>query len=155
MKALSWAICTSDRVAFVSSYERSDAGNLHTYRAILRGEEYGYDKEVLSYKHQAWILYFHTCHIHIFSFPGNPTVVFREGGCHHRNRQCLSAYSRLLTVVCHTRNSYCGSLWKSHATLTLLAKQDLAPFGYNMIDPLKSWCWGSILFYPFKISRFS
>ena len=45
--------------------------------------------------------------------------------------------------------------WKSHATLTLLAKQDLAPFGYNMIDPLKSWCWGSILFCPFKISRFS
>ena len=29
------------------------------------------------------------------------------------------------------------------------------PFGYNMIDPLKSRCWGSILFYPFKISRFS
>ena len=48
-----------------------------------------------------------------------------------------------------------GGLWKSHATLTLLAKQDLPPFGYNMTDPLKSWCWGSILFYPFKISRFS
>ena len=47
------------------------------------------------------------------------------------------------------------SHWKSHATLTLLAKQDLPTFGYNMIDPLKSWCWGSILFYPFKISRFS
>ena len=47
------------------------------------------------------------------------------------------------------------SMWKSHATLTLLAKQDLPTFGYNMIDPLKSWCWGSILFYPFKISRFS
>ncbi len=47
------------------------------------------------------------------------------------------------------------AVWKSHATLTLLAKQDLAPFGCNMIDPLKSWCWGSILFYPFKISRFS
>ena len=46
-------------------------------------------------------------------------------------------------------------LWKSHATLTLLAKQDLPTFGYNMIAPLKSWCWGSILFYPFKISRFS
>ena len=46
-------------------------------------------------------------------------------------------------------------LWKSHATLTLLATQDLPTFGYNMIDPLKSWCWGSILFYPFKISRFS
>ena len=45
--------------------------------------------------------------------------------------------------------------WKSHATLTLLAKQDLPTFGYNMIDLLKSWCWGSILFYPFKISRFS
>ena len=45
--------------------------------------------------------------------------------------------------------------WKSHATLTLLATQDLPTFGYNMIDPLKSWCWGSILFYPFKISRFS
>ena len=56
-------------------------------------------------------------------------------------------------------NFWLGTLgersWKSHATLTLLAKQDLAPFGYNMIDPLKSWCWGSILFYPFKISRFS
>ena len=48
-----------------------------------------------------------------------------------------------------------GTRWKSHATLTLLAKQDLPTFGYNMIDPLKSWCWGSILFYPFKISRFS
>ena len=48
-----------------------------------------------------------------------------------------------------------GNSWKSHATLTLLAKQDLHTFGYNMIDPLKSWCWGSILFYPFKISRFS
>ena len=47
------------------------------------------------------------------------------------------------------------SRWKSHATLTLLAKQDLPTFGYNMIAPLKSWCWGSILFYPFKISRFS
>ena len=47
------------------------------------------------------------------------------------------------------------SKWKSHATLTLLAKQDLPTFGYNMIAPLKSWCWGSILFYPFKISRFS
>ena len=46
-------------------------------------------------------------------------------------------------------------IWKSHATLTLLAKQDLPTFGYNMIAPLKSWCWGSILFYPFKISRFS
>lgn len=45
--------------------------------------------------------------------------------------------------------------WKSHATLTPLAKKDLPTFGYNMIDPLKSWCWGSILFYPFKISRFS
>ena len=39
--------------------------------------------------------------------------------------------------------------WKSHATLTLLAKQDLLTFGYNMIAPLKSWCWGAILFYPF------
>ena len=48
-----------------------------------------------------------------------------------------------------------NNLWKSHATLTLLATQDLPTFGYNMIDPLKSWCWGSILFYPFKISRFS
>ena len=50
---------------------------------------------------------------------------------------------------------YIDNCWKSHATLTLLATQDLPTFGYNMIDPLKSWCWGSILFYPFKISRFS
>ena len=52
-------------------------------------------------------------------------------------------------------NSDLQGYWKSHATLTLLATQDLPTFGYNMIDPLKSWCWGSILFYPFKISRFS
>ena len=53
------------------------------------------------------------------------------------------------------RTSHSIATWKSHATLTLLATQDLPTFGYNMIDPLKSWCWGSILFYPFKISRFS
>ena len=29
--------------------------------------------------------------------------------------------------------------WKSQANLTMLAKQDLPTFGYNMIDPLKSW----------------
>ena len=52
-------------------------------------------------------------------------------------------------------NESLAVFWKSHATLTLLATQDLPTFGYNMIDPLKSWCWGSILFYPFKISRFS
>lgn len=45
--------------------------------------------------------------------------------------------------------------WKSHSTLTLLATQDLPTFLYYMIDPLKSWCWGAILFYPFKNSRFS
>ena len=27
------------------------------------------------------------------------------------------------------------AIWKSHATLTPLAKQDLPTFGYNMIDP--------------------
>lgn len=47
------------------------------------------------------------------------------------------------------------SVWKSHSTLTLLATQDLPTFLYYMIDPLKSWCWGAILFYPFKNSRFS
>ena len=31
-----------------------------------------------------------------------------------------------------------NAFWKSHATLTLLATQDLPTFGYNMIDPLKS-----------------
>ena len=48
-----------------------------------------------------------------------------------------------------------GTTWKSHSTLTLLATQDLPTFLYYMIDPLKSWCWGAILFYPFKNSRFS
>ena len=48
-----------------------------------------------------------------------------------------------------------GISWKSHSTLTLLATQDLPTFLYYMIDPLKSWCWGAILFYPFKNSRFS
>ena len=48
-----------------------------------------------------------------------------------------------------------SQVWKSHSTLTLLATQDLPTFLYYMIDPLKSWCWGAILFYPFKNSRFS
>ena len=33
--------------------------------------------------------------------------------------------------------------------------RDFDPFGQTGLPPLKSWCWGSILFYPFKISRFS
>ncbi len=48
-----------------------------------------------------------------------------------------------------------ATYWKSHSTLTLLATQDLPTFLYYMIDPLKSWCWGAILFCPFKNSRFS
>ena len=46
------------------------------------------------------------------------------------------------------------AVWKSHATLTLLAKQDLPTFGYNMIDPLKSWCWGSFYFTLLKFPVF-
>ena len=45
-------------------------------------------------------------------------------------------------------------IWKSHATLTLLAKQDLPTFGYNMIDPLKSWCWGQFYFTLLKFPVF-
>mgnify|MGYP006872706309 CR=1 FL=1 len=52
-------------------------------------------------------------------------------------------------------NASFDPLWKNHSTLTLLATQDLPTFLYYMIDPLKSWCWGTILFYPFKNSRFS
>ena len=44
--------------------------------------------------------------------------------------------------------------WKSHATLTLLAKLDLPTFGYNMIDPLKSWCWGQFYFTLLKFPVF-
>ncbi|RGO82976.1 hypothetical protein DXA84_20525, partial [Phocaeicola vulgatus] len=62
---------------------------------------------------------------------------------------------RCSSAFCFSMMKSFRSRWKSHATLTLLAKQDLPTFGYNMIAPLKSWCWGSILFYPFKISRFS
>ena len=74
-----------------------------------------------------------------------------------------AARSRTAPLCCNDKFRACSissdfrrpENWKSHATLTLLAKQDLPTFGYNMIAPLKSWCWGSILFYPFKISRFS
>ena len=76
--------------------------------------------------------------------------------------ECRHERNEKYRLLCYI-NRYCSALfpyfdrsnWKSHATLTLLATQDLPTFGYNMIDPLKSWCWGSILFYPFKISRFS
>ncbi len=74
--------------------------------------------------------------------------VLKDAGYHLNRRDGLRYPS-------YVRLDGDGRRWKSHATLTLLAKQDLPTFGYNMIDPLKSWCWGSILFYPFKISRFS
>lgn len=71
-------------------------------------------------------------------------------------QRCSSIFGYQFSEIVRSLMSvyFCGG-WKSHATLTPLAKQDLPTFGYNMIDPLKSWCWGSILFYPFKISRFS
>ena len=92
--------------------------------------------------------------------------LYAEGMAELKENQYNKALSKLLRYVqIEERNSRKDTLnlmkayynvgWKSHATLTLLAKQDLPTFGYNMIDPLKSWCWGSILFYPFKISRFS
>ena len=65
----------------------------------------------------------------------------------------LVIYPLLFTAVVHFRTLPLG--WESHSTLTLLATQDLPTFLYYMIDPLKSWCWGAILFYPFKNSRFS
>ncbi|NMW69276.1 hypothetical protein [Phocaeicola vulgatus] len=58
-------------------------------------------------------------------------------------------------VPIRMRVIFASQRWKSHSTLTLLATQDLPTFLYYMIDPLKSWCWGAILFYPFKNSRFS
>ena len=71
-------------------------------------------------------------------------------------RRCVGDENiRTFRNICIMFGLTVSNAWKSHATLTLLAKQDLPTFGYNMIDPLKSWCWGSILFYPFKISRFS
>lgn len=73
----------------------------------------------------------------------NLQIYFR--GVHRDSPIFVASFCRTLLRQC----------WKSHATLTPLAKQNLPTFGYNMIDPLKSWCWGSILFYPFKISRFS
>ena len=41
------------------------------------------------------------------------------------------------------------------ATVSILTAMGEGVEPMLMIDPLKSWCWGSILFYPFKISRFS
>ena len=70
--------------------------------------------------------------------------------CTYQEMEQLTVNEQVTTVITASE-----PIWKSHATLTLLATQDLPTFGYNMIDPLKSWCWGSILFYPFKISRFS
>ncbi len=115
----------SDRVALVSSYERSDAGNLHTYRAILWGKEYGYDKEMLSYKYQAWILYLHSCHIHIFSFPGNHTVIFVNEAA---TIEIGSAYLRIVgfsqlfaTLETLTSGAYTGQgLTKYPATVSIV-----------------------------------
>ena len=53
-------------------------------------------------------------------------------------------------AICATRNGV-----EKPCDFDPFGQTGLSPFGYNMIDPLKSWCWGSILFYPFKISRFS
>ena len=71
--------------------------------------------------------------------------------------QPLLVYSHYDTENTHLHiiTSRVAPDWKSHSTLPLLATQDLPTFLYYMIDPLKSWCWGAILFYPFKNSRFS
>ena len=57
------------------------------------------------------------------------------------------------SVIQDCQEEYTGTIlkmyWKSHATLTLLAKQDLPTLGHNMIDPLKSWCWGGNFILPF------
>ena len=75
------------------------------------------------------------------------------------SNQKLNAYLKEIADVCGIKKNLTFHLarhtWKIHSTLPLLATQDLPTFGYNMIAPLKSWCWGSILFYPFNISRFS
>lgn len=74
------------------------------------------------------------------------------------NQQLDSLYKDLEAAHNNDERTVClmfNADWKSHSTLTLLATQDLPTFLYYMIDPLKSWCWGAILFYPFKNSRFS
>ena len=65
------------------------------------------------------------------------------------------AYCRTNIYKIFDKKSIDTDLLEKPRDFDLLAKQDLPTFGYNMIAPLKSWCWGSILFYPFKISRFS
>ena len=66
-----------------------------------------------------------------------------------------SIHSLLYPIAFEFKKNGNREIWKSHSTLTLLATQDLPTFLYYMIDPLKSWCWGAILFFPFKNSRFS
>ena len=70
---------------------------------------------------------------------------------------CLFAgFSQRLSIICifHSFIMKYVYTWKSHATLTLLAKQDLPTFGYNMADPLKSWCWGQFYFTLLKFPVF-
>ena len=117
-----------------------------------------------SFLYHAWGLYNHKCTRE--EYKGNTIILHIEAK--ERKKECPKCGHRQLVKNGFRVRDFIGLpiggkkviirmkvQWKSHATLTLLAKQDLAPFGYNMIDPLKSWCWGSILFYPFKISRFS
>ena len=70
------------------------------------------------------------------------------------DRAILSSYGKekLRNVVVVT---FPASVVEKPCDFDPFGQTGLSPFGYNMIDPLKSWCWGSILFYPFKISRFS
>lgn len=90
-----------------------------------------------------------------FSLNGKPGIVWVDDEHFPQSNLLQNARKGVYIIKDGKKTTEKDKRWKSHATLTLLAKQDLPTFGYNMIAPLKSWCWGSILFYPFKISRFS
>ena len=88
----------------------------------------------------------------------SPVTINRYKNVVKKLRQAIPAFYDKEDITFHELTSdfvKSFDLWKSHSTLTLLATQDLPTFLYYMIDPLKSWCWGAILFYPFKNSRFS
>ena len=82
----------------------------------------------------------------------DPELIAKYRECHSKEKSWREIREGIRSVGILEMEIY---IWKSHSTLTLLATQDLPTFLYYMIDPLKSWCWGAILFYPFKNSRFS
>ena len=130
----------SDLIDYLLHSDEDVCFSEYASQFIARMEREGHERNAKNYRLAVG---------HLERFIGTTQIMFG-----HLTTAVLKKWLESLSQTNRAKEMY-PTCWKSHSTLTLLATQDLPTFLYYMIDPLKSWCWGAILFYPFKNSRFS